>query len=182
MRWVICVQLRYRSRANYIPVGYDSLAAYVMYQQCYKVIRKSHTVVAGYITPPKRWKPFGLRSNIKFKTTEAIFFKAIELHHSFVAIFYCPKSDIKASSLKASSALGYLCSLYNIPDRLVSSSPKLISLAIIKGLVLSTTKRQNRILNFVHFSLLMLSTIGYMWDMQIKINQNKSKIKQDNGI
>jgi len=37
-------------------VGYDSIAAYVMDQQCYKVIRKSHTVVAGYITPPKTMK------------------------------------------------------------------------------------------------------------------------------
>jgi len=85
---------------------------------------------------------------------------------------------------------------YNIPDRLVSWSPKLISLVIIKGLVLSTTKsnrvssqevidcaakRHNRILNFIHFSLLTLS-IGYLWDMQIQINKNKSEIKQENGI
>lgn len=46
--------------------------------------------------------------------------------------FLLPEIWHQSLLLKASSALGYLCSLYNIPDRLVSWSPKLISLAIIK--------------------------------------------------
>lgn len=138
------------------------------------VIRKSHSCSRLYYATKNDESHLVLRSNIKFKTTEVIFFKAIELHHSFVANFYCPNSDIKAeegaaSSLKASSALGYLCSLYNILHRLVSWIPKLISLTIIKVLVLSMTKRQNVILNFVHFSLL-----AYAFNV-IHADKNKSK-------
>lgn len=42
------------------------------------------------------------------------------------------------------------------------------------------TKRQNRILNFVHFSRLAYYAFYSMWDMEIKVDKNKSEIKQDN--
>lgn len=44
------------------------------------------------------------------------------------------------------------------------------------------TKRQNRILNFVHFSPLAYYAFYSMWDTEIKIDKkkNKSEIKQDN--